>query len=368
VESRLRPDVTRTAGPFKGGTPELDHSAWQPNYQTSKYGLTLNMSLPKAKEVAWKLIEWCDILAEGFTPDVMPKWGMDYESVRKVNPGIIYFSTCQQGQYGPHAGFRGYGTHAAALSGMCHMMGWPDREPAYIWGAYTDFIAPRFGGAAVMAALDYKRRTGKGQHIDLSQFESGVTFLAPVIMDYFVNGRVQIRDGNRAPDAAPHGAYQCQGTDRWVAIAVTNDAEWQAFCRVIGEPAWTGDSRFQTLLGRKQNEEELNRLVDEWTGNHTAEDVMKLMQKEGVPAGVVENMEDLWNDPQMKHREHFKVLNHETIGPHTYDGVLFKLSKSPQGPRWAGPILGQHIEKVCTDILGMSPDDISDLMAKGVFE
>ncbi len=135
VESRLRPDVCRTAGPFKDGFSELDHSAWQPNYNTSKYGLTLNMDLAKAKEVVWKLIGWCDVIAEGFTPGVMKRWGMDYESVRKAHPDIIYFSTCQQGQYGPHSGFRGYGTHAAAVAGMCHMMGWPDREAAFIWGA-----------------------------------------------------------------------------------------------------------------------------------------------------------------------------------------------------------------------------------------
>ncbi len=368
VESRLRPDVARTAGPFKDGISDLDNSAWQPNYQTSKYGITLNMDLPKSKEIAWKLIEWCDIMAEGFTPGVIKKWGMDYESVCKVNPDIIYFSTCQQGQYGPHSGFRGYGNHAAAVAGMCHMMGWPDSEPAYIWGAYTDFISPRFSGAAVIAALDYRRRTGKGQYIDLSQFEAGVTFLAPVIMDYFVNGRIQTRNGNRVPDAAPHNAYACEGTDKWVAIAVTDDQQWQAFCKVIGEPDWTKSPRFQTLMERKENEDELNGLVEEWTRSHTAENVMHMMQKSGVPAGVIGNAEELSKDPQLKHREHFKMLNHEKIGPHRYDNVLFKLSKSPQGPRWAGPVFGQHIEKVCTEFLGMSLDEISDCMAEGVFE
>lgn len=368
VESRLRPDVCRTAGPFKDAKPDLDGSAWHPNYNASKYGLTLNMDFPKSKEIAWKLIEWCDILAEGFTPGVMKRWGMDYESVCKVKPDIIYFSTCQQGQYGPHADFRGYGVHAAAVSGMCHMMGWPDREPVQIYGAYTDFIAPRFAGAVVIAALAYRRRTGKGQYIDLSQFEIGVTFLAPVIMDYFVNGRVQARNGNRVPNAAPHGAYACEGTERWVAIAVTNDEEWQAFCRVIGEPDWTKDPKFQTLTARKENEDKLNGLVEEWTSTHAAEEVMKLMQEAGVPAGVVENEQDLWEDPQMKHRQHYKVLNHAVIGPHRYDGVPFKLSKSPQGPRWAGPVLGQHIEKVCSEFAGMSKEEIADCMAEGVFE
>ena len=368
VESRSRPDVTRTAGPFKDGLTDLDHSAWQPNYHTSKYGITLNMDLARTKEIAWKLIDWCDVLAEGFTPGVMKKWGMDYESVRKGKPDIIYFSTCQQGQAGPHAGFRGYGNHAVAVAGMCHMMGWPDREPSYIWGAYTDYISPRFGVTTLIAALDYRRRTGKGQYIDLSQFEAGITFLAPVVMDYFVNGRVQTRNGNRAPNAAPHGAYSCEGNDRWIAVAVTGDEEWKAFCRVIGEPDWTKDPKFQTLTGRKKNEDALDEHVEEWTRSRSADEVMKMMQDEGVPAAVVQNAEDLAKDPQMKHREHFKVLKHEVIGPHRYDNVPFKLSKSPQGPRWAGPIFGQHIEKVCTEFLGMSLDEISDCMAEGVFE
>ncbi|MBK6562514.1 CoA transferase [Candidatus Amarobacter glycogenicus] len=368
VESRLRPDVCRTAGPFKDRIPDLDRSAWQPNYNASKFGLTLNMELPRARAIAWKLIEWCDVLAEGYTPGVMARWGMDYESVRQVKPEIIYFSTCQQGQYGPHADFRGYGNHAAAVAGMNHLMGWPDREPAAVFGAYTDFISPRFSAAAVIAALDFRRRTGKGQYIDLSQFEAGVTFLAPVIMDYTVNGRVQTRDGNRVPDAAPHNAYRCQGADRWVAIAVHRDDEWEAFCAAVGDPSLSNDAKFQTLLERKQNEEELDRLVEAWTSTRSPEDVVRVMQSAGIAAGLVANEHDVWEDPQMKHREHFKTLEHNVIGPHTYDGVAFKLSKSPQGPRWAGPTLGQHIGEVCSEFLGMSEDEIAECLVEGVFE
>ena len=368
IESRRRPDMCRTAGPFKDGAPELDHSAWQPNYNTSKYGLALNMELPRGKEIAWKLINWCDILVEGFTPDVMKKWGMDYQSVRKVKPDIIYFSTCQMGQYGPHAGFRGYGGHAVAVGGHVHMLGWPDRDGSVPWGAYTDYVTPRFAVAGILAALDYRRRTGKGQYIDISQFECGITLLAPVIMDYSVNGRIQTHNGNKVPNAAPHAVYACTGEDRWVAIAVTSDEEWQSFCRVIGETAWTKDPKFQTLMGRKENEDELNTLVEAWTKNYSPEEVMSRMQAAGVPAGVVQTEQDLWEDPQMKHRDHFKILKHEAIGEHHYDGVLFRLSKSPQGPRWAGPVLGQHTVEIFTKFLGMTEDDISNLMAEGVLD
>jgi benzylsuccinate CoA-transferase BbsF subunit len=179
---------------------------------------------------------------------------------------------------------------------------------------------------------------------------------------------VQTRNGNRSPDAAPNGVYSCEGNDRWIAIAVTTDQEFRSFCRIIGDPDWTKDPKFQTLMDRKKNEDELDAYVEEWTQSRSAEEVMKMMQQGGVPAAVVQNAEDLAKDPQMKHRDHFKELKHEVIGPHRYDSVLFKLSKSSQGPRWAGPILGQHIEKVCTDFLGMSLDEVSDCMAEGVFE
>ncbi len=367
VESRTRPDTARTMGPFKDGITMLDRCGVFVNYNTSKYGITLNMELPKAKEIAWKLIKWCDVLAESFSPGVMNKWGMDYESVRKVNPDIIYFSTCQQGQYGPHANFRGYGPHASAVAGVFHMVGWPDQDAAGVYGAYNDYVAVRFGPAVLMAAIDYRRRTGKGQFIDLSQLECGVTFLAPVIMDYFANGRIQTRNGNRMPNAAPHAAYACEGTERWVAIAVTTDEEWQAFCRVIGEPDWTKDPKFQTLLGRKENEDELDRLVEEWTSTHSAEEVIKLMQKVGVPAGVVQNHQDLFEDPQMKHRDHFTMVNHSVIGPSYVDGSPFKMSKTSPKLRPA-PALGEHLEYVCTEFLEMSEDDIADCMAEGVFE
>ena len=284
VESSHRPDVVRTAGPFKDAINELDRSAWAPNYNTSKYGLALNMNRPRAKEIAWKLIEWCDVMGESFTPGTMKRWGMDYESVARVKPDIIYYSTCQQGQYGPHAHFRGYGPHASAVAGVYHMTGWPDREPATIYGAYNDYLAPRFATAVLIAALDFRRRTGRGQYIDLSQYECGVTFMAPVIMDYFINDRVQMRCGNKTPTAAPHGVYPSAGKDEWTAIAVTGDGQWKAFCQAAGRPEWTDDPRYQTLLGRKEHEDELNEAVESWTRLHPAETIMNEMQAAGVPA------------------------------------------------------------------------------------
>ena len=295
----------------------------------------------------------------------MKKLGLDYDSVKRIKPDIIYFGTCVGGQYGPLATFRAYGHQVGALAGVSHLMGWSDRPPAGVPFAYTDWISPRFAVSAILAALDYRRRTGKGQHIDQSQFETTLHFFAPVIMDYAINGRIMERNGNHLPCAVPHGAYRCRGEDRWVAIAVFADEEWQRFCKAIGEPDWTKEPRFATLKARKEHEDELDALVEEWTINYTAEQVMALMQAAGVCAGVVQSTKDLFEDPQLRHREHFRYLEHAVIGKHAYDNLAFRLSKTPNCQR-AAPVLGAHNEYVLKELLGMGDDEIADLLAKRV--
>lgn len=377
IESRTRPEVCRCAGPFKDGVTNPEYCSFYTNYQNSKHFIALNLSEPKAIDIAWKIIMWADVVAESFIPGVMKRWGIDYESVKKVKPEIVYLSTCLQGQDGPHSNFRGYGTHGMALCGFNHLTGSPETEPGAIYGAYTDYVTPRLGGAVLIAALDYKNRTGKGQYIDVSQFECGVEYLAPVVMDYKVNNRLQTRNWNRVPDSAPHNAYKCfvnekdreKGKEGWVAIAVTKDDEWKAFCKVIGEPVWTKEQKFQTLLGRKKNENELNELVEKWTINFSAFEVMTLMQEAGVPAGVIEDYEDLEKDPQMIHRDHFVYFEtHPYIGRIMHDGPPFKLSKTPSEVRFEAGTYGQDTEYICKNILKMSEQEIADCMAQGIFE
>lgn len=365
IESHTRIETLRTASPFKDDIPGVDRSGFFANYNSSKYGLSLNLDKPKGREIALKLIMWADVVAESFSPKAMRRWGLDYESVSKMKPDIIYLSTCQQGQSGPHAMFPGYGQLATAVAGGYHLSGWPDRGPAPPQGAYTDFINPRFGVTTIMAALDYRRRTGKGVHLDQSQFETALHFFAPPIMDYSVNKRIMNRNGNRVPDAAPHGAYPCKGEDRWCAIAVSNDEEWQAFCHVIGEAEWTADPRFAHLPVRKENADELDKLVAGWTINHEAEQIEKLMQDAGIPASVVENSRDLFEDTQLKHRGHFRWLEHKVMGQCAYDGPSFRLSKTPDCQS-AAPALGQHNEYVYQEILGLSDNEIAELLIEGI--
>jgi benzylsuccinate CoA-transferase BbsF subunit len=223
---------------------------------------------------------------------------------------------------------------------------------------------------SILAALRHKRRTGKGQRVELAQIESTVSCLGTALMDYTVNGRVQERAGNRIPDAAPHNAFRCQdlpdGSDRWCVIAVFDDQQWVALVGEMGTPGWAGEDRFQTLIGRKEYEDDLERLIGEWTRSLAAEDVMERLQRAGVPAGVVQNAEDmLERDPHMKARGYYRYLDHPETGRAAYDGPPARLSKTPVGPTRPAPLLGEHTAQVCTEVLGYSADELADLYAEG---
>jgi benzylsuccinate CoA-transferase BbsF subunit len=234
--------------------------------------------------------------------------------------------------------------------------------------AFTDYFAMHLVAISLMAALDYRRRTGKGQFIDFSQLEAFLPAFGPILLDYTVNGREQTRQGNRHPTAAPHGAFPCPGQDRWCVITVFTDEQWQSFCKVIGEPEWTREPKFSTASGRKQNEEELEKRVAEWTAVHPAEQVMTLMQEAGVPAGVVKNPEDLYLDPQFEHRKHFWHLQHPEIGEYDHSNHSFRLSKSPAPHPKSAPCLGEHNDYVYKELLGMTEEEYVNLLLEGVFE
>jgi benzylsuccinate CoA-transferase BbsF subunit len=318
-------------------------------------------------EIARKIVALSDIVVENFAGGVMDRLGLGYEELKKVKPDIIMLSSCMMGQTGPNAWLGGVGPLLTALSGVPYITGWPDREPIQI-GPYTDFIAPIFNIVAILAALDYRRRTGKGMYLDMSQYENFIHFMSPILLDYEVNQRVAGRMGNRLSYAAPHGAYRCLGEDRWCAVAVFTDREWESFCQVIDNPPWTDDPRFSTLLSRKENEDELDRLVEDWTIRHSAEEVMDLMQTAGVRAGVVQTAEDmLEHDPHLKSRHFFWDLEHPEIATYRAMRPPYVLSKSPCEVRRA-PLLSEHTGYVLKEVLGMSDEEIADLVIEGVIE
>jgi benzylsuccinate CoA-transferase BbsF subunit len=367
IEGRSSPDSMRVSGPFKNVVPGLEREGWFLVYNTNKMSVALNLADPRGVAVARKFAAWADIVAENFAGGVMEKMGLGYEELKKVNPDIIMISASMQGQTGPHAKHRALGGQLAALSGFCHITGWPEGIPTPI-GVYTDYIVPHFSVPVLLGALLYRNRTGKGQYIDLSQFEAGLQFMAPLLLDYEANGREAGRMGNRCDAAAPHGAYRCMGKDRWCAISVFSDEEWRGFTRVAGHGEWADDPRFATLAQRKKNEDELDRLVEGWTLQHAAEEVMTMMQSGGVAAGVLETDQDLLEkDPQLAHRQYFRELDHPEVGKHVVHREAFTLSRSPSELTRA-PLLGEHNEHALKNILGMSDDEIAQLVVDGVLE
>jgi crotonobetainyl-CoA:carnitine CoA-transferase CaiB-like acyl-CoA transferase len=233
---------------------------------------------------------------------------------------------------------------------------------------YTDYVInPGHAVIATLAALRYRNRTGKGQLIEMAQLESSISVLAPALMDYAVNGRNQTSRGNRLPHAAPHGAFRCQGDDRWCVIAVFSDDQWRALCRAMGEPQWCQEERFATLEGRKEHEDDLDRFIEGWTSTRTAEEVMETLQAADVPAGVVQNAQDvLENDPHLKARGYYVYLDHPEAGRTAYDGPAFRLSKTPGRLRSPAPLLGQHTQFVCKEVLEMDDEEIAQLVVDGV--
>lgn len=367
VESAQRPDALRTSGPFKDKKAGVDRSGNFAILNANKYSISINLKNPQGKQVARKLIAWADIVSENFTPGVMERHELGYEEIRKINPHIIMLRTSNQGQTGSQAKQPGFGQHLVGLSGFSYYSGWPDGDPLGFGMAYTDVITPRFAVAALMAALDYRRRTGKGQVLDIAQLETAIHFLSPQMLDYTVNGRIGSREGNQCPYACPHGVFPCRDEDSWCAIAVSTDDEWHSFKQVVDKP-WTEDIKFSTLLDRKRNEGELDRLISEWTVGFTAERLMELMQNAGVLAGVVKSAEDIISDPELKHRNSFWKMEHKIIGPLTHLGRPFTLSKTPAQPRMPAPCLGEHTEYVCTRLLGMPDDEFVELVASGAFD
>ena len=368
IESGTSPDNMRSTIPMRDNVPGINRSAAFARYNSSKYGLSLNLKQPNGVDMAKKIVAWADVVVENFSSGTMERLGLGYEELKKARADIIMVSLPMFGHTGPWARHPGLGSQLTDLIGFGNVTGWPDREPISPPGAYTDFITPYFAVCAIMAALDYRRRTGRGQYIEISQYEAGIHFLTPVIMEWFVHGRQPNRVGNRCRGVAPYGVYRCRGRERWCAIAVFTEGEWRSLCGVIEKPSLAEDPRFATGLARVENCEQLDELIEEWTSNRSAEEVMSLMQEAGVAAGAVLNGRDLGEDAHLNARGFYKELVHPEIGHHRYLLPPFRLSKTPGEPRMAAPCLGQHNEYVCKRILGMSDEEFVQLLNEGVFD
>jgi crotonobetainyl-CoA:carnitine CoA-transferase CaiB-like acyl-CoA transferase len=365
VESTRHIDTARTLAPFHGGQPGTERSGVFQNLNLGKRMLTLDVRTPEGRAVVLDLVRWADVVTESFSPGRMAALGLDYATLRAVNPRLVMLSTCLMGQTGPRAQFAGYGNLAAAISGFSNLGGWPDRPPAGPFSAYTDYVSPRFIALAILAALEHRRRTGEGQHVDCSQAESSLHFLTPALLDYTVNGRVAGRVGNRDREAVPHGVFPSAGTDTWIAIAVDTEARWAALCALMDQPALATDERFATAARRRTHEDALEAIVARWTASHDADGLAGRLQTAGIPAYAVQNSPELQRDPQLAARGHFRSVAHPTLGPSTVEGSRFVLSRTPATLGDAAPTYGADNDLVLRDVLGYDDDRVTALVLAG---
>ncbi len=323
------------------------------NYCRNKLGVVINMRTAKGRQLAERLIAESSVVSENFAPGVMERWGLTYERLQELSPNVIYARMSGYGHSGPHAEYRSYGPVVQAMSGLTHISGLPGREPSG-WGlSYMDNQAAYYNSTALLMAIYGRMRTGRGTEIDVSAIENGINLVGPVLLDVTVNGHTTRRPdfppGNRLewPPAAPHGVYPARGEDRWVAIAVFDDAQWSGLVAALGSPSWTADPRFATQEDRFRNQDALDEQVSAWTRDRDRHDVMELLQRHGVPAGAVQNAEDLnEHDPQVADRGVFFEMDHPVIGPARFEGTPIQFSSLTQDNWRSGPLLGEDNEYV----------------------
>ena len=366
IESMQRVDPSRMMTLTIGQSFEgVDHSPVFNSINLNKMSAKLNLKQAKGIELAKKLIQISDVVSQNMRPGAMEKMGLGYDVLKEVKPDIIMLSSSAFGAEGPLKRYGGYAPGFAAYSGITHLTGYSDGPPNPMTGS-TDLMSATTAAFAIIAALNYRQHTGKGQNIDLSSVESLAVFTGDALMDYIMNGRVQSRKGNRDSIMAPHNCYRCRGDDKWVSIAIATEEEWQALCKVMGNPAWAGADRFSDAYSRWKNQDELDGLVTEWTVNYTHYEVTEMLQRTGVAAMPSFSNQEIFSDPHFKARKLAVEVDHPAMGKQVVLGPPWRLSETPAKVKKASPIIGESDEYVFGELLGMPVSEIKQLIAEKV--
>jgi crotonobetainyl-CoA:carnitine CoA-transferase CaiB-like acyl-CoA transferase len=354
VESANRIDLLRLLPPYYGFASAPENSASFAAVNAGKQSLGLDLAHPDARQIVLDLVDWADVVCESFAPGAMRRRHLDYDSLRARKPSLIMLSSSLFGQTGPYSSMGGYGTQGSALAGLTHPTGYPDRPPIGPFGPFTDFIAPRFQVVAILAALEYRDRTGHGQYIDLAQAETGLQVMAEAIARASQDGGTLDRGANADAVMRPHGVYPAEGDDQWVAIAVRDASDWSALCEVIGHPE----------RAARPPDLDIDHVIGEWTRSRSAEECEILMQKANVPAHQVVNATTAFSDPHLATREMFITTMH---GDHealiTSTGYHFSSAPARVGPV---PCIGSDSIAVLREHLGYSSERIDALIGSGV--
>jgi benzylsuccinate CoA-transferase BbsF subunit len=374
----IKVETNKLVDPMSFVPPET-LGAGLPTWSGTKRRISLDIRTTTGREILERLVEVSDIFMTNLELATLKRWGLDMHRLRQIKADIIIAWITAMGGEGPYAHYTGYGPGMAPLSGITSLTGEPGETPLYIGSAYSDFHAPAFLVAGILRALMRRRQTGEGSLVECSVFTAGAATIGPASLDYQANGRLPQRMGNREVFAAPHGIYRCRGKDRWCAIAVFNDKEWDSFCEALGNPQWISDPEFITLRCRMANAAVLDKLISQWTENHSAEEVAETMQRSGIAASVVSQGEDQIKDMHLKERDFFKKSNYYRVD----------IEKPQKDWSEAGPViipsvppiafsetpcrfgryhrLGEDNDYVYRQLLKMSSDEIAKLSEKGIF-
>ena len=335
----------------------------------NKLGITLDLGQTEGLEILRRLISISDVFAENFTPRVIRNFGLGYEELRSVRPDIIMVSSTGYGFSGPWANFGATGPATEGAAGLAYATGYRDGTPVMAEIPYVDYTAGEHTVFAVMTALMSRLTTGEGQFIDVSQTQTSASTIPEILLDFAANGREPARIGNADPVMAPHGCYPCDGEDRWIAIAVAEDSEWQGLCEALGRQDWAADARFSGALGRQRHREELDLMVSIETAGWDAHALMEALQGRGVPAGAVLDSKDLLFNAHLTERKFYEVVAHHPsteMPPLPYAGRPWKMSQTPAVKPAAAPLMGEHNELVLGELLGYKMADIARLEVDGV--
>ncbi len=376
VEDPLRQgqwDIFRGTGPWKDDRRGIELGGAFNNHNVEKLGVSLNMRDPRAKDILAELISISDVVTENFSKGVLDRWGFSYDEMVKIKPDIIYVSNSGFGHVGPYSDYKTWGPIVQAVSGLTFQSGLPDMPPAG-WGfSYMDHTGGYLMAIAILMAVYHRHRTGEGQWVDMSCTDGAAALNGPALLDYTVNGVPARRSGspnsNRSiyPRMAPHGIYSCEGDDRWVAISVRNEHDWQNLCSVMAFDDLARDEELASPDGRIDRHDEIDSRIEAWTGTRSPHEVMHTLQGEGVPAAAVQLPEDrIEHDPNTKAWGLFPTVEHGEIGRIRVDGIALKFSETPARIAKGAPALGEHNEAVYGGVLGMSSDTIAALTEEGV--
>jgi crotonobetainyl-CoA:carnitine CoA-transferase CaiB-like acyl-CoA transferase len=365
VETATRPCVTRLLPPFAEFEPGLNRSGYFNQFNQGKKSITLDLKRPEAIAIAKRLCAASDVVVENFAAGVMDRMGLGYEVLRRVRPDVVMIALSGYGVSGPDHDKVSYGPAQVPLSGLSSLTGYRGFPPMHVGISYGDPTAGLHGAVAVLAALLHRARTGEGQFIDLSQWETSMVVLPEGITAWTMNGEQLPRDGNRDPGMAPHGVFRAAGEERWVAIAVEDDLAWSRLAAVMGRPELATDPNWATLAARKADEDALEALVGAWTVERPAEEITALLQAAGVAAATVASNRDLADDPHLNARGFFVELPHPEVGIRKHAGVPWRMSASDCRVRTPAPCLGADTDEVLRDVCGCSPAEIAALRDAG---